>query len=114
LELTTAEVVGELRNHATRRSGSGAFRTSLEARSVVEKNSPRNPNYIYKQRQQRKQNKNQSNIVRNSLSQSRKQYNSIYSSPACAPLSKAIEPTKPALSEHHFNCGFQGNVSEWR
>jgi hypothetical protein len=38
LELTTAEVVvGELRNHATRRSGSRAFRTSLEARSEVEK-----------------------------------------------------------------------------
>jgi hypothetical protein len=38
LELTTAEVVvGEPRNHATRRSGSRAFRTSLEARSEVEK-----------------------------------------------------------------------------
>jgi hypothetical protein len=38
LELTTAEVVvGELRNHATRRSGFRAFRTSLEARSEVEK-----------------------------------------------------------------------------
>jgi hypothetical protein len=33
--------VGELRNHATRRSGSRAFRTSLEARSEVGKNSPR-------------------------------------------------------------------------
>ena len=30
-------VVGELRNHATRRSGSCVFRTSLEARSEVEK-----------------------------------------------------------------------------
>jgi len=29
--------VGELRNHATRRSGSRVFRTSLEARSEVEK-----------------------------------------------------------------------------
>jgi hypothetical protein len=29
--------VGEMRNHATRRSGSRAFRTSLEARSEVEK-----------------------------------------------------------------------------
>jgi len=38
LEPTTAEVVvGELRNHATRRSGSHVFRTSLEARSEVEK-----------------------------------------------------------------------------
>jgi len=38
LELTTAEVVvGELRNHATRRSGSRVFRTSLEARSEVGK-----------------------------------------------------------------------------
>ena len=38
LEPTTAEVVvGELRNHATRRSGSRVFRTSLEARSEVEK-----------------------------------------------------------------------------
>ena len=35
-------VVGELRNHANRRSGSRVFRTSLEARSEVEKkNSPR-------------------------------------------------------------------------
>jgi hypothetical protein len=34
-------VVGELRNHATRRSGSRAFRTSLEVRSEFEKNSPR-------------------------------------------------------------------------
>ena len=30
-------VVGELRNHATRRSGCRIFRTSLEARSEVEK-----------------------------------------------------------------------------
>jgi hypothetical protein len=30
-------VVGELRNHATRRSDFRAFRTSLEARSEVEK-----------------------------------------------------------------------------
>jgi len=30
-------VVGELRNHATRRSGCRVFRTSLEARSEVEK-----------------------------------------------------------------------------
>ena len=30
-------VVGELRNHATRRSDSREFRTSLEARSEVEK-----------------------------------------------------------------------------
>jgi hypothetical protein len=38
LELTTAEVVvEELRNHATHRSGSRAFRTSLEERSEVEK-----------------------------------------------------------------------------
>jgi len=38
LEPTTAEVVvGELRNHATRRSGSRVFRTSLEAQSEVEK-----------------------------------------------------------------------------
>jgi len=38
LEPTTAEVVvGELRNHATRRSGSRVFRTSLEARLEVEK-----------------------------------------------------------------------------
>jgi len=38
LEPTTAEVVvGELRNHATRRSGSRVFRTSLDARSEVEK-----------------------------------------------------------------------------
>ena len=38
LEPTTAEVVvGELRNHATRRSGSRVFRSSLEARSEVEK-----------------------------------------------------------------------------
>ena len=38
LEPTTAEVVvGELRNHATHRSGSRVFRTSLEARSEVEK-----------------------------------------------------------------------------
>jgi len=38
LEPTTAEVVvGELRNHATRRSGSSVFRTSLEAQSEVEK-----------------------------------------------------------------------------
>ena len=29
--------MGELRNHATRRSGSRVFRTSLEARSEVEK-----------------------------------------------------------------------------
>jgi hypothetical protein len=29
--------VGELHNHATRRSGSRAFRTSLEARSKFEK-----------------------------------------------------------------------------
>jgi hypothetical protein len=41
LELTTAEVVvGELRNHATRRSGSRAFRISLEARSEVGKKQP--------------------------------------------------------------------------
>jgi len=32
--------VGELRNHATRRSGSRVFRTSLEARSEVEKKQP--------------------------------------------------------------------------
>jgi len=38
LEPTTAEVVvGELRNHVTRRSGSRVFRTSLEALSEVEK-----------------------------------------------------------------------------
>ena len=38
MEPTTAEVVvGELRNHATHRSGSHVFRTSLEARSEVEK-----------------------------------------------------------------------------
>ena len=38
LEPKTAEVVvEELRNHATRRSGSRVFRTSLEARSEVEK-----------------------------------------------------------------------------
>jgi hypothetical protein len=38
LEPTMTEVVvGELRNHATRRSGSRVFRTSLEARSEVEK-----------------------------------------------------------------------------
>jgi hypothetical protein len=43
LELTTADVVvGELRNHATRRSGSRAFRTSLEARSEGKKQ----PSYI--------------------------------------------------------------------
>ena len=30
-------MVGGLRNHATRRSGSRVFRTSLEARSEVEK-----------------------------------------------------------------------------
>jgi hypothetical protein len=36
LELITTEViVGELRNHATRRSGFHAFRTSLEARSEL-------------------------------------------------------------------------------
>jgi hypothetical protein len=41
LVLTTADVVvGELRNHATSRSGSRAFRTSLEARSEVEKKQP--------------------------------------------------------------------------
>jgi hypothetical protein len=41
LELTTAEVVvGELRNHATRKSGPRPFRTSLEARSDVEKKQP--------------------------------------------------------------------------
>jgi len=41
LEPTTAEVVvGELRNHATCRSGSRVFRTSLEARSEVEKKQP--------------------------------------------------------------------------
>ena len=34
---TTEVVVGELRNHATRRSGSRVFPTSLEARSEVEK-----------------------------------------------------------------------------
>ena len=33
-------VVGELRNHATCRSGSRVFRTSLEARSEVEKKQP--------------------------------------------------------------------------
>jgi len=33
----TEVVVGELRNHATRRSGSRVFRTSLEAPSEVEK-----------------------------------------------------------------------------
>jgi hypothetical protein len=32
--------VGELRNHATRRSGSRVFRTSIEARSEVEKKQP--------------------------------------------------------------------------
>jgi hypothetical protein len=30
----------EVRNHATRRSGSRAFRTSLEARSEVKKKQP--------------------------------------------------------------------------
>jgi hypothetical protein len=44
LDLTTAEVVvGELRNHAARRSGSRAFRTFLEAQS---KNKKKQPSYI--------------------------------------------------------------------
>jgi hypothetical protein len=41
-----------------------------------------------------------------------KQHSSTSSSAASAQHNKAVNPTKAALSEHHFICGFQENINE--